>query len=238
MSALTVVETDLACEREKQRVTTRQSPTTDTHRFGFGCGFDLTARTRGVSYPGTTATTDPRRRRRDDDDDDANATTRTKTFHSHRASPRVASRPIARATSVPSSSSLIIARGARYAATHPSPRTARATRFPPRAREDASNASTRIDTRTWTLVALKAATRPTKEEARSADIVRCHRVCWNDDRVDRSIEVECFGFVWCRTRTHRRGFRVLVYERLVGYSIRACVASNSTDIGWGSRGTH
>ena len=31
--------------------------------------------------------------------------------------------------------------------------------------------------RTWTLVALKAATRPTKEEARRADIVLC--VCWN-----------------------------------------------------------
>ena len=36
--------------------------------------------------------------------------------------------------------------------------------------------------RTWTLVALKAATRPTKEEARRADIVLC--VCWN--AVDRA----------------------------------------------------
>ncbi len=138
---------------------------------------DLIARsTRGVSYPRTTATTDPRRRR---DDDDATTTTRRRepddaneniSFASRVAAHRVASHRARVERSI-----IIInnhrARGARYAATHPSPRTARATRFAPRAREDASNASTRIETRTWTLVALKAATRPTKEEARSADIV-------------------------------------------------------------------
>ena len=40
--------------------------------------------------------------------------------------------------------------------------------------------------RTWTLVALKAATRPTKEEARRADIVL---VCRNGDRNARAVEV-------------------------------------------------
>ena len=166
MSALTVVETDLACEREKRRVTTRQSPTTDTHRFG--CGFDSTALDAGriVSAndrddrPATTT------RRREPDDANENIS-----FASRVASPRVASHRARDERSI-----IIIinhhrALGARYAATHPSPRTARATRFAPHAREDASNASTRIETRTWTLVALKAATRPTKEEARSADIV-------------------------------------------------------------------
>ena len=40
--------------------------------------------------------------------------------------------------------------------------------------------------RTWTLVALKAATRPTKEEARRADIVL---VCRNDERNARAVGV-------------------------------------------------
>ena len=237
MSALTVVETDLACEREKRRVTTRQSPTTDTHRFG--CGFDLmTALTRGVSYPGTTATTDPRRRRRD-----ANATTRTKniSFASRVASIRVASRPIARATSVPSSSLIIAhhrARGARYAATHPSPRTARATRF---TRARARGRIERIETRTWTLVALKAATRPTKEEARSADII---------------VVSECAGMTIesiaragsIAPRTTSCGLVLVLYTQTGisyprlwasrGVFVRACVVSISTEIGWGSRGTH
>ena len=218
---MTVVETDLACEREKRRVTTRQSPTTDTHRFG--CGFDLTALTRGVSYPGTTATTDPRRRRRDDDDDATRPRRRErKTFHSRRASPRFASRPIARATSVPSSSLIIAhhrARGARYAATHPSPRTARATRFTP---ARARGRIERIETRTWTLVALKAATRPTKEEARSADIIvvsECAGMTLESIARAGSIapRTTSCGLVLV-LYTYRQGFRILVYGRPVVYS--------------------
>ena len=185
----------------------------------------MTALTRGVSYPGTTATTDPRRRRRDDDDDATRTRRRErKTFHSRRASPRFASRPIARATSVPSSSLIIAhhrARGARYAATHPSPRTARATRFTP---ARARGRIERIETRTWTLVALKAATRPTKEEARSADIIVVSE-CWNDDRVDRSRGVDrveddlvWFGFGFVHTD------RDFVSSSMgVPWCIRACV---------------
>ena len=59
-----------------------------------------------------------------------------------------------------------------------------------RARADDDEATIRIAdkyTRTWTLVALKAATRPTKEEARSADIVSSLRVLeCRRDRIDRS----------------------------------------------------
>ncbi len=170
MSALTVVETDLACEREKRRVTTRQSPTTDTHRFG--CGFDSTALDAGRIVSATDRDDRPATTTRRREPDDANPTTRTKTFDSRRASPRIASRPIARASSVPSSSNhIIIARAGRDTPRRIHPLEPRARRDSPRARaRDASNASTRIETRTWTLVALKAATRPTKEEARSTDI--------------------------------------------------------------------
>jgi len=72
--------------------------------------------------------------------------------------------------------------------------------------------------RTWTLVALKAATRPTKEEARSADIVSSLRVleCRRDrlDRLDRLDRAR--GRVLC---TSLLGVRFLEYD-VVSYDRR------------------
>ena len=72
--------------------------------------------------------------------------------------------------------------------------------------------------RTWTLVALKAATRPTKEEARSADIVSSVRVleCRRDrlDRLDRLDRAR--GWVLC---TSLLGVRFLEYD-VVSYDRR------------------
>ena len=85
---------------------------------------------------------------------------------------------------------------------------------------------------------MKAATRPTKEEARSADIVRCHRVCWNDARVDRSIEVECLVFSFGVVRAHTDGDFV-PSSMSVPWGILFVRASSSTPrILDGVRGVH
>ena len=66
--------------------------------------------------------------------------------------------------------------------------------------------------RTWTLVALKAATRPTKEEARSADIVSVLGMTIESiARAGSRRETKPCGSLF----TYRQGFRVLVYERPV-----------------------
>ena len=169
MSALTVVETDLACDRAKNH--SRQS-------LGHPIGRSVAPgkiSPKTVSYPRihrARVSTPPRALAAPA----APAAPANDAKHSHSLVYPPPARPSARQRAPTRAHAR--AREIRYESapdTHPR----RAT--PPRraARPRVARALEKI--RTWILVALKAATRPTKEEARRADIVEMC-VCRNADR--------------------------------------------------------
>ena len=149
MSALTVVETDLAYDSRKDTVHTRQSPRIRIH---------IDRSIDPASSATADATTAPRARIQ-----------RDRIFIHTYPTPHGERRAVARRAP-----RAIRASREDTRARYPHRDDDRATtiaRRPPRARAMRRDATHKYR-RTWILVALKAATRETKEDARSADIVR------------------------------------------------------------------